>query len=59
MPTYNYRCTNEDCGEEIEIRQTMTDEPKTKCPVCHKETLRRVLAPVHTIFKGNGWTEKS
>lgn len=58
MPTYNYICINEDCGEEVTVSQTMSEDPKTKCPSCHKETLRRVIAPVQTIFKGNGWTDK-
>ncbi|MEA2641389.1 MAG: hypothetical protein QOF51_2783 [Chloroflexota bacterium] len=52
MPTYVYRC--QQCGAEIERRQSFTDDPLTECESCHGE-LRRVLQPVAVFFKGSGF----
>ncbi len=32
MPTYEYRC--KDCGEELEVVQSFTDDPLDTCPSC-------------------------
>src|SRR5690606_15099807 len=52
MPTYQYRCR--DCGEELEVVQSFTDKPKTKCPAC-KGSLRKVFAAPGSSFKGSGF----
>lgn len=52
MPTYIYRCT--DCEHEFEIRQRMTDDPLTECPVCEGK-IRRVVNSVGVVFKGKGF----
>jgi len=52
MPTYQYRCR--DCGEELEVVQSFTDKPKTKCPAC-KGSLRKVFAAPGISFKGSGF----
>ena len=44
MPTYEYRC--QACGHEFEEFQSITADPLTKCPACHKKKL---------IFKGSGF----
>jgi putative FmdB family regulatory protein len=52
MPTYTYRCT--DCEHEFEIRQRMTEDPLTDCPVCEGK-IRRVVNSVGVVFKGKGF----
>jgi|SRR5579859_120710 len=53
MPTYAYRCQN--CGSEFEKVQKFTDKPVSKCPVCGKGPVRRILQPAAIVFKGSGW----
>jgi len=52
MPIYTYRC--KECDHEFEVRQRMTDDPLTECPVCHGE-IRRVVNSVGVVFKGKGF----
>ncbi|MDX6308879.1 MAG: hypothetical protein QOI06_1925 [Nocardioidaceae bacterium] len=52
MPIYEYACT--DCAEELEVRQSFTDEALTVCPACGGR-LRKVLSPVGVVFKGSGF----
>ena len=54
MPTYDYVCTK--CGHELEIFQSMKDEPLKKCPQCKKQGLKRLLGGgAGLIFKGSGF----
>ena len=53
MPTYEYRC--QDCGQELEVVQSFTDDALTKCPSCRQKALRKVFAPVGIAFKGSGF----
>jgi putative FmdB family regulatory protein len=53
MPTYQYRCR--DCGEDLEVVQSFTDDPLTKCPNCKKKALRKVFAAPGISFKGSGF----
>lgn len=41
MPLYDFEC--EDCIYYTEIRQSMDDPSIHKCPICGKETLRKVI----------------
>jgi putative FmdB family regulatory protein len=52
MPTYEYRCTN--CDEHLEVVQSFSDNPLTKCPKCRGQ-LRKVFSPVGIVFKGSGF----
>lgn len=52
MPTYEYACR--DCGERLEVVQTMSEDPLTQCPNC-AGTLRKVFSPVGIAFKGSGF----
>ena len=56
MPTYNYKCEN--CEHGFEVIQKISDESLSFCPDCSKPTLKRVVYPVSTIFKGSGWVDK-
>ncbi len=42
MPVYEYQCSA--CGEQFEMRQSMSDPPKAECPKCGKEAQRMVSA---------------
>jgi len=51
VPFYEYRCVK---GHTFEMRQSMSDEPVTKCEVCGAKASRVLFAPaIH--FKGSGF----
>lgn len=52
MPVYQYSCT--ECGEQLEVRQSFTDDALTVCPACSGR-LRKVLSAVGVVFKGSGF----
>lgn len=52
MPTYQYACT--ECDEQLEVRQSFTDEPLTVCPSCEGR-LRKIFSAVGVVFKGSGF----
>jgi putative FmdB family regulatory protein len=52
MPTYEYACT--DCGQHVEVVQSMSAEPLTTCSVCGGR-LRKVFSPIGIVFKGSGF----
>jgi putative FmdB family regulatory protein len=52
MPTYEYACV--DCGEHIEVVQSMSAPPLTVCAACGGR-LRKVFAPIGIVFKGSGF----
>ena len=52
MPYYQYKCN--DCEHEFEVRQRMSDDPLTDCPVCNGR-IRRVVNSVGVVFKGSGF----
>ena len=52
MPVYVYRC--EECGSQLEKRQSFSDQPLTVCESCHGR-VHRVLQPAAIVFKGSGF----
>ncbi len=47
MPTYEYKCENEECEVHnliFEVKQSMNDDKLKTCPECHKDTLQRVVS---------------
>ncbi len=52
MPMYEYACDS--CNLQLEVEQSMKDDPITICPEC-KGALRRVFSPNSIIFKGSGF----
>lgn len=52
MPTYQYRCR--DCGEDLEVVQSFTDDALTTCPTC-EGSLKKVFSAVGISFKGSGF----
>ena len=53
MPTYEYACKS--CGERLEVVQSFTDDPLTRCPACKKKQLRKVFGSIGITFKGSGF----
>jgi putative FmdB family regulatory protein len=54
MPTYQYACTNPDCGNRFELVQSFTDAAAAECPVCG-QSVRKVYGSVGVVFKGAGF----
>lgn len=54
MPTYQYACTDAECGERFELVQSFTDPAATECPLC-RHTVRKVYGSVGVVFKGPGF----
>jgi putative FmdB family regulatory protein len=53
MPTYRYRCRT--CGEELEVWQSITDDPlRNHDGECGGE-LVKVLSPAGIVLKGSGF----
>lgn len=53
MPTYEYACST--CDATHEVQQKMTDPTLTECPVCGKDTVRKLFSGVGVHFKGSGF----
>ena len=54
MPTYQYACTNDECGNRFELVQSFTDPSVSECPVCG-QPVRKVYNSVGVVFKGSGF----
>ena len=54
MPTYQYACTEPECGHQFEAVQSFADAALTACPVCEGR-LRKVFSAVGVVFKGSGF----
>ena len=52
MPTYEYRC--KDCGNDLEVVQSFTDDALTTCEACGGR-LRKLFGNVGIAFKGSGF----
>ena len=52
MPTYEYSCN--DCGEQLEVVQSIHDDSLTVCPNCGGP-LRKHFGNVGVVFKGSGF----
>jgi putative FmdB family regulatory protein len=52
VPTYEYACKK--CGEHLEVHQSFSDPPLTKCPAC-RGPLRKVFGNIAITFKGSGF----
>jgi len=54
MPTYQYACTNAECGHRFEQVQSFTDAAISDCPQC-ADRVRKVYGSVGVVFKGSGF----
>ena len=56
MPTYEYEC--QACGHAFEKFHSITAKSLRKCPVCGKNSLKRLIGTgAGIIFKGSGFYE--
>jgi putative FmdB family regulatory protein len=53
MPIYEYICEN--CKEELEVIQKISDEPLTECPSCKNKSLKKKTSMSAFHLKGGGW----
>jgi putative FmdB family regulatory protein len=53
VPTYEYRCKS--CGHGLEVVQSFSDDPLTRCPACKKKQLKKVFGSIGITFKGSGF----
>ena len=54
MPTYEYAC--EACGHKFEEFQSIKAKPTTRCPVCKKKKVKRLISGgAGFLFKGSGF----
>lgn len=54
MPTYQYACTNPECGNQFDLVQSFTDPAASTCPVCG-QPVRKRYGSVGVVFKGSGF----
>jgi putative FmdB family regulatory protein len=47
------QCQN--CDHGFEVKQSIHDRPKKKCPECKKMKLFRVVQPCGMVFVGSGF----
>lgn len=53
MPTYEYEC--EKCGHRFELFQSMSEEPRKRCPKCRGKVRRLIGTGAGMIFRGSGF----
>jgi putative FmdB family regulatory protein len=54
MPTYQYACKSDDCGNQFELVQSFSDPAASECPICGGP-VRKVFGAVGVVFKGSGF----
>ena len=53
MPTYNYKCTNEECDFHEDIFHGIKED-RPICPKCASE-LKQICKEMNFTLKGKGW----
>lgn len=51
MPTYRYECV---CGEAVDVKHSIHEEPKVECESCRGAMVRVPQAPA-VSFQGSGF----
>ena len=56
MPVYEYEHIEKPCekGKVIEVKQSLSDAPLSRCPQCNKPVRRIMSAPFISAPKSNG-----
>ena len=47
MPLYEYRC--QDCGAQVTIRQSFTDDRSPPCSTCGGDAMTRIISRVSIV----------
>ena len=55
MPIYEYQC--QECGNELEALQKISDAPLVDCPACEAPELKKKISAAAFRLKGGGWYE--
>ena len=55
MPNYDYKCDN--CSHSATLFQKITEEKIKNCPICHEESMRRLITGANATlrFEGTGY----
>ena len=53
MPTYDYECLK--CGHHFEVFQSISAEPRKRCPECKGKVQRQIGTGAGLLFKGSGF----
>lgn len=56
MPTYEYGCKN--CDHLWEEDQSIKSNPTTECPICKKNTAKRLISKSNFTLHGGGWANE-
>ena len=55
MPIYDFVC--QECGNEVEVLQKMSDAPLTECAACGKPAMKKKVSAAAFRLSGSGWYE--
>ncbi len=55
MPIYEFRC--EECGNEVEVLQKISDPHLKDCPECGKPAMKKKVTAAAFRLGGSGWYE--
>ncbi|MDX1733917.1 MAG: zinc ribbon domain-containing protein [Halioglobus sp.] len=55
MPIYEYQCQN--CGNEQEVLQKLSDAPLVDCAACGQPAMKKKVSAAAFRLKGGGWYE--
>lgn len=55
MPIYEFAC--EECGNEVEVLQKMSDAPLKDCASCGESTMKKKVSAAAFRLSGSGWYE--
>lgn len=53
---YEYACKG--CGSEVEVEQSIKDDPLVTCPHCKKDKLKRLISKSSFVLRGDKWEKK-
>ena len=53
--TYQYQCSNTDCGYKFDFDHGMRESPLVMCPKCGYTCIKIITGGVGFIFKGSGF----
>ena len=55
MPIYEYKCSN--CSNVDDLFLKLSEAVTKNCPVCNKETFKKMLSAPAFKLNGSGWYE--